>query len=125
MERRGVHTQIVTIAFRIIPAEWQNYEHLNVVISVDGLPAEHDVRRKPATYERILKNIQGAKVTIHCPVTSQINRSNHLLNASGSGCMYSFAVVSGAHDADALECLLGSIPSSDPASSSCGARSGS
>ncbi len=72
MERRGVHTQIVTSAFRIIPSEWQKYEHLNVVISVDGLPAEHDVRRKPATYERILKNIQGAKVTIHCTVTSQI-----------------------------------------------------
>src|SRR5580692_8197847 len=72
MERRGVHTQLVTSAFRIIPAEWQKYKYLNVVISVDGLPAEHDVRRKPATYERILKNIQGAKVTIHCTVTSQI-----------------------------------------------------
>lgn len=72
MGRRGVHTQIVTSAFRVIPAAWQKYEHVNVVISVDGLPAEHDVRRKPATYERILKNIQGAKVTIHCTVTSQI-----------------------------------------------------
>jgi MoaA/NifB/PqqE/SkfB family radical SAM enzyme len=72
MERRGIHTQLVTSAFRIIPTEWQNYKLLNVVISVDGLPAEHDVRRKPATYERILKNIQGAKVTIHCTVTSQI-----------------------------------------------------
>ncbi|SEB37786.1 Sulfatase maturation enzyme AslB, radical SAM superfamily [Terriglobus roseus] len=72
MERRGVHTQIVTSAFRVIPAEWQKYERLNVVISVDGLPAEHDVRRKPATYERILKNIQGSKVTIHCTVTAQI-----------------------------------------------------
>lgn len=72
LEGRGVHTQIVTSAFRTIPVEWQKYEHLNVVISVDGLPAEHDVRRKPATYERILKNIKGAKVTIHCTITSQI-----------------------------------------------------
>ena len=34
--------------------------------------AEHDVRRKPATYERILKNIEGQLVTIHCTVTSQM-----------------------------------------------------
>jgi sulfatase maturation enzyme AslB (radical SAM superfamily) len=72
LERRGVHTQIVTSAFRTIPAKWQMFRHLNVVISVDGLPAEHDVRRKPATYERILQSIRGAKVTIHCTITSQI-----------------------------------------------------
>jgi len=39
---------------------------------VDGLPAEHDVRRKPATYERILTNIRDAEVTIHCTITAQI-----------------------------------------------------
>ena len=79
LERRQVHTQIVTSAFRTIPVEWQKYKRLNVVISVDGLPAEHDVRRKPATYERILKNIQGARVTIHCTITSQIaNRPGYL-----------------------------------------------
>ena len=72
MGRRGVHTQIVTSAFRVIPSDWRKYERLNVVISVDGLPPEHDARRKPATFERILKNIQGAQVTIHCTVTSQI-----------------------------------------------------
>ena len=37
-----------------------------------GLQPEHDERRKPATYERILKNITGAKVTVHCTITSQI-----------------------------------------------------
>src|ERR1035437_9686369 len=30
------------------------------------------VRRKPATYERILKSFAGAKVTIHCTVTGQM-----------------------------------------------------
>jgi sulfatase maturation enzyme AslB (radical SAM superfamily) len=45
---------------------------LNVVVSIDGLQPEHDERRKPATYERILKNISGARVTIHCTITSQI-----------------------------------------------------
>ena len=72
IESRGVHTQVVTSAFREIPAAWIKFKKLNVVISVDGLQPEHDERRKPATYDRILKNIQGARVTIHCTVTSQI-----------------------------------------------------
>ena len=72
IERRGVHTQVVTSAFRVIPAAWKEFKRLNVVVSIDGLQPEHDQRRKPATYERILKNISGAKVTIHCTITSQI-----------------------------------------------------
>lgn len=72
MEKRGVHTQIVTSAFRVIPPAWMQFKKLNVVVSIDGLQAEHDARRKPATYERILKNIQGVQVTVHCTITSQI-----------------------------------------------------
>lgn len=72
IESRGIHTQIVTSAFRTVPAAWAQHKKLNVVVSIDGLPAEHDARRKPATYDRILKNIQGARVTVHCTVTAQI-----------------------------------------------------
>ena len=72
IESRGVHTQVVTSAFRIIPPAWKEYKKLNVVVSIDGLQPEHDARRKPATYERILKNIQDSKVSIHCTITSQI-----------------------------------------------------
>lgn len=72
IESRGVHTQVVTSAFREVPAAWKKYKKVNVVVSVDGLQPEHDERRKPATYERILKNIEGASVTIHCTITSQI-----------------------------------------------------
>jgi MoaA/NifB/PqqE/SkfB family radical SAM enzyme len=72
LESRGVHTQVVTSAFRVIPAEWLKFKKLNVVVSIDGLQPEHDVRRKPATYERILKNIKGTKITVHCTITSQI-----------------------------------------------------
>ncbi len=72
IEARGIHTQVVTSAFRVIPAQWREYKKLNVVVSIDGLQPEHDERRKPATYERILKNIVGAKVTIHSTITSQI-----------------------------------------------------
>lgn len=72
IESRGVHTQVVTSAFRVIPPEWKNFKKLNVVVSIDGLQPEHDARRKPATYDRILKSISGARVTIHCTITSQI-----------------------------------------------------
>jgi len=72
IEARGIHTQIVTSAFRIVPPDWQRFTKLNVVVSIDGLQPEHDERRKPATYERILKNIVGSKITIHSTITAQI-----------------------------------------------------
>ena len=72
IESRGIHCQVVTSAFRTIPAAWNNFKKLNVVVSIDGLQPEHDERRKPATYERILKNIAGARVTIHSTITAQI-----------------------------------------------------
>lgn len=69
---RGIHTQVVTSAVRPIPAAWAHIPRLQVCVSVDGLPAEHDVRRAPATYARILQHIRGQQVTIHCTVTAQI-----------------------------------------------------
>jgi sulfatase maturation enzyme AslB (radical SAM superfamily) len=69
---KGTHVQLVTSAFRQIPAEWGTMKHLNVVVSIDGLQPEHDERRKPATYERILKSIAGSQVTIHCTITGQM-----------------------------------------------------
>jgi sulfatase maturation enzyme AslB (radical SAM superfamily) len=45
---------------------------LNVVVSIDGLQPEHDVRRAPATYDRIIGNIAGQNITIHCTVTGQM-----------------------------------------------------
>ncbi len=70
--RRDIHVQIVTSAFRPLAPEWARLPHLNVVVSVDGLQPEHDVRRAPATYERILKNVQGQKITVHCTITGQM-----------------------------------------------------
>ncbi len=32
---------------------------------------EHDARRAPATYDRILKHIDGHQITVHCTVTRQ------------------------------------------------------
>jgi MoaA/NifB/PqqE/SkfB family radical SAM enzyme len=80
IEKRGVHTQVVTSAFRVIPPAWKGFKKLNVVVSIDGLQPEHDVRRKPATYERILKNIKDSRITVHCTITSQIARREGYLD---------------------------------------------
>jgi sulfatase maturation enzyme AslB (radical SAM superfamily) len=69
---RGIHVQIVTSAFRKMSPDWAHLQNLNVVVSIDGLQPEHDKRRAPATYERILKNIAGQKVTIHSTITAQM-----------------------------------------------------
>lgn len=69
---RGIHVQIVTSAFRTMGSTWPSLARLHVVVSIDGLQPEHDVRRAPATYDRILRNIVGQRITIHCTVTSQM-----------------------------------------------------
>ena len=69
---RGIAVQLVTSAVRPIPIEWARIERLTVVVSIDGLAPEHDLRRKPATYERILKNIWGHHITVHCTITRQM-----------------------------------------------------
>jgi len=70
--KRGIYVQLVTSAFRQIPAEWRNLSNFKLAVSIDGLPAEHDKRRAPATYDRILKNVAGHKITVHCTITSQL-----------------------------------------------------
>jgi sulfatase maturation enzyme AslB (radical SAM superfamily) len=76
---RGIHVQLVTSAFRPLAPQWATLAHMNVVVSIDGLRPEHDVRRAPATYDRILKNIAGQHVTIHCTITAQmLKRSGYL-----------------------------------------------
>jgi organic radical activating enzyme len=74
LQTLGLHVQLVTSAFREIPKSWAKIRGLSIVVSVDGLQPEHDARRKPATYERILKNIQGHAVTIHCTITAQMTQ---------------------------------------------------
>src|SRR6202042_849685 len=69
---RGVHVQLVTSAFRPMHESWVTLDHLHIAVSIDGLQPEHDIRRAPATYERILKNIAGQRVTVHCTITGQM-----------------------------------------------------
>jgi MoaA/NifB/PqqE/SkfB family radical SAM enzyme len=72
IEARDMYIQLVTSAVRPIPQEWSKIKKLDLVVSIDGLPAEHDVRRKPATYERILQHIKGHHITVHCTITRQM-----------------------------------------------------
>jgi organic radical activating enzyme len=65
----GIFSLVVTSAVIPIPEEWMKLPRVRVAVSVDGLPEDHDVRRKPATYERILKNIADREVNIHWTIT--------------------------------------------------------
>jgi sulfatase maturation enzyme AslB (radical SAM superfamily) len=79
LAERGIHTQLVTSAVRPIPSEWAALPRLQLVVSIDGLQPEHDVRRTPATYDRILKHIVGHQITVHCTVTrQQVRREGYL-----------------------------------------------
>ena len=69
LSQLGVFTLLVTSAVAPIPAAWVEIPRLRVTVSVDGLPEHHDIRRKPATYARILKNIAGRRVNIHLTIT--------------------------------------------------------
>lgn len=76
---RGIYTQLVTSAVRPIPAEWAPLPRLQIVVSIDGLRPEHDQRRTPATYDRILKHIKGHAITVHCTITrQQVQRDGYL-----------------------------------------------
>jgi organic radical activating enzyme len=71
LAERGLFVQVVTSAVRPIPAAWAQIRRLQICVSIDGLQPEHDVRRAPATYDRILKHIAGHQITVHCTVTRQ------------------------------------------------------
>lgn len=72
LSQKGIAVQLVTSAVRTIPAEWNDIENLYIVVSIDGLQPDHDARRKPATYKRILENIRGHSITVHCTITRQM-----------------------------------------------------
>jgi organic radical activating enzyme len=69
LSQMGIYTMLVTSAVIPIPQEWAGIDRLVIGVSVDGLPEHHDVRRKPATYLRLLENIAGRRVDIHWTIT--------------------------------------------------------
>jgi MoaA/NifB/PqqE/SkfB family radical SAM enzyme len=79
LDRMGIEVQIVTSAVRAIPQNWASIRRLHMVVSIDGLQPEHDARRAPATYDRILKHISGHQIVVHCTITrQQLSRPDYL-----------------------------------------------
>jgi MoaA/NifB/PqqE/SkfB family radical SAM enzyme len=79
LAERGIYTQVVTSAVRPIPPEWASIPRIQIVVSIDGLQPEHDLRRTPATYDRIHKHIVGHQITVHCTITrQQVQRDGYL-----------------------------------------------
>jgi MoaA/NifB/PqqE/SkfB family radical SAM enzyme len=70
----GMAVRVVTSAVREIPARWSRLDGLSFAVSVDGLEADHNARRAPATYDTVLQNIHGHSVILHCVVTGQMAR---------------------------------------------------
>jgi len=69
LSRQGRFSLVVTSAVIPIPMEWMKIPRVRVAVSVDGLPEHHDVRRHPATYQRILENIAGREINVHWTIT--------------------------------------------------------
>jgi len=77
LDAMGIEVQVVTSAVRPIPLAWSELPNLRLVVSVDGLQPEHDRRRAPATYDRILKHIAGHHLNVHCTITRQMVHRPH------------------------------------------------
>jgi MoaA/NifB/PqqE/SkfB family radical SAM enzyme len=72
LDQRGVYSLVVTSAVIPFPKEWNALPRVRVTVSVDGLQPEHDERRKPATYEKILKNLEGRTADVSWVVTNRM-----------------------------------------------------
>jgi MoaA/NifB/PqqE/SkfB family radical SAM enzyme len=72
LSARRVYTLVVTSAVIPIPREWNDLPGVRIAVSIDGLEPEHDARRAPATYARILENIAGRIVDISWVITRQM-----------------------------------------------------
>lgn len=70
---RNIYSMVVTSGIIPIPLEWMRLSSRFIAaISIDGLPEHHNVRRQPATYERILSHLAGRQVNIHWTITAQM-----------------------------------------------------
>lgn len=79
LDGMGVYSLVVTSAVLPFPVEWNALARVRVTVSIDGLQPEHDARRQPATYEKILKNLQGRRADVSWVVTNpMLERDGYL-----------------------------------------------
>lgn len=69
LSKMQISAIVVTSAVIPIPLWWMKISQLRIAVSVDGLPEHHDIRRNPATYERILRNVEGRRINVHWVIT--------------------------------------------------------
>ena len=69
LSRRNIFTLLVTSGVIPIPGEWSELPRVTIAVSIDGLPEHHNVRRAPATYERILRNTADITHNVHLTIT--------------------------------------------------------
>ncbi|MFP5230097.1 MAG: radical SAM protein [Acidobacteriota bacterium] len=72
LAKRRIFSMVVTSGIIPLPMEWMDLPLFTAAISIDGLPEHHNVRRHPATYDRILANIAGRKINVHWTITAQM-----------------------------------------------------
>ncbi len=70
LSKQGVYSLVVTSAVIPFPPHWNKIPRVRVTVSIDGLQPEHDKRRYPATYHRILSNLQGRIADISWVITN-------------------------------------------------------
>jgi MoaA/NifB/PqqE/SkfB family radical SAM enzyme len=80
LSKQRVDSLVVTSAVMPFPREWNEIPRVRIAISVDGLRPEHDARRKPATYDRILENIKGRRADISLVVTKPMTERAEYLD---------------------------------------------
>ena len=69
LSRRNIFTLLVTSGVIAIPGAWSELPRVTIAVSIDGLPEHHNVRRAPATYERILRNTADITHNVHLTIT--------------------------------------------------------
>jgi MoaA/NifB/PqqE/SkfB family radical SAM enzyme len=68
----NIYSMVVTSGIIPIPLDWMQIPRFTAAVSIDGLPEHHNIRRQPATYDRILSNLAGRLVNIHWTITAQM-----------------------------------------------------
>jgi hypothetical protein len=69
-DRLGIEVQLVTNALAPIPPDYGMWDNLHIIV---------EVKATPATYCRVLDNICGQSVVVHCTITKKLaNAPNRL-----------------------------------------------
>lgn len=79
LSARGIFTMVVTSGIIPIPLEWMRIPRFTAAVSIDGLPEHHNIRRAPATYDKLRANLAGRRVNIHWTITApMLERESYL-----------------------------------------------